>query len=424
MFKFRFKKAYVDSVTNKNKIKHRNMNDKAIKSVNNCQNHINNTRTSTFQKTRIIDSKELRLISFQNRDLKQILRGSKLRFNEDADINLNIIKKLVPTNNLVSELFNLGDIAARKALLIYLDNVVNPTLLAEVKERLNRIKAKTIYDSSYIQRNIEDSHLSPFPQVEATELPDVAVSALWQGRVVIILDGCPNVLIAPCTFFDLMDTPDDAFSRWSFASSFFRIARYIMFLLALCLPGFYIALLSYNPELVPTRLLLLILNSREGTPFPIYFEIFVMMGIAEAIRMMLIRIPSQVGSTVALFSGITLVIAGIASDIIGSILVIIVTLTVISSFGIPDYDLRIAVRIIQFFTMIVSSMLGLFGFALSFFVICIHLCNLKSFGIPYLSPMATIEISGWGHTILRQNTKRMPVDETYKPQNLSNGKKE
>ena len=177
-------------------------------------------------------------------------------------------------------------------------------MLPEVKQRIQTIKARTLYESSYIQRNIEDSTLSPFPQVEASERPDVAVSALFQGRIVIILDGSPNALLAPCTFFDLMDTPEDAYSRWFIAASFFKVARFIMLLIAVCLPGFYIALLSYNPEMIPTRLLL-ILNSREGTPFPIYFEVFLMMGIAESLRMMLIRIPSLMGSTVALFSGIT-----------------------------------------------------------------------------------------------------------------------
>lgn len=228
--------------------------------------------------------------------------------------------------------------------------------------------------------------------------------------------GSPYVLLAPCTFFDLLDTPDDAYTRWFFTAGFFRMARYIMLLIAVCLPGFYIALLSFNPELVPTRLLLVILHSREGTPFPIYFEAFLMMGVAEAIRIMMMRIPSQLGSTVALFAGITLVIAGLFSHIIGAVVVMVATLTVIASFGLPDYDLRSSIRIIQFLTMVISSFLGLFGFAAAFFMILIHLVTLKSFGIPFMAPFAPLEGSGWGHTIFRKNTKQMPIDETYKPQ--------
>lgn len=355
------------------------------------------------------------LLNAAARDIKQALRGSKLRFLEDVQSNLELIRYLVPSPELITEIYRVGSSASKPLALVYLKDVANPGIVDEAKDRIKSIKAKTLFDSSYIQRNIEDSGISPFPQVETTNRPDVAQSALWQGRVAIILDGCPDVLLAPCTFFELLDTPDDAFSRWFFATSFFKVARYIMLLIALCLPGFYIALLSYNPQLVPTRLLLLIVNSREGTPFPIYFEAFLMMGVAEAIRLMIIRIPSQLGSAIALFSGLTLVIAGLYAHLIGSTIVMATTLTVIASFGIPDYDLRSAIRIFQFFTMIMSSALGLFGFAASFFIICIHLVTLKSFGIPYMAPLAPAEPSGWWHTIVRENTERMPVDETYLP---------
>lgn len=350
------------------------------------------------------------------RDKEQLMRGPKLRFTEDVKTNLELLQSLVPSPELIAETISLGTLAPKKITLVYIGTIANPSIVSEVKRRIKTIKARTLYESSYIQRTIEDSTLSPFPQVKTSECPDVAVSALFQGRVAVLLDGSPNTLLAPCTFWDLMDTSEDAYSRWFIAASFFKIARYIMLLLAGCLPGFYIALLSYNPEMLPTRLLLLILNSREGTPFPVYFEVFLMMGIAEAVRMMLIRTPTILGSTVALFSGITLIIAGIYSNIIGSILVIVVTLTVLSSFGIPDYDLRSSIRIIQFMTMVISSFLGLFGFALSFFVICIHLSTLKSFGIPYMAPLTTMELSAWGHTLLRTNSKEMPIDDTYKPQ--------
>jgi hypothetical protein len=355
------------------------------------------------------------LINAAVRDTGQILRGSKLRFSEDIRYNLELLKFLVPAAQLVSEIFWVGSAAPKQVVLVYLENVANPAIVAEIKHRIQTIRTRSLFDSSYLLRNIEDSGLSPFPQVETTSRPDIAQSALWQGRVAMILTGSPDVLLAPCTFFELMDTPDDAYSRWFFAASFFKIARYIMLLTALCLPGFYIALLSYNPQLLPTQLLLLVVNNREGTPFPIYFEAFLIMGVTEAIRMMLVRIPSQLGAAIALFSGMALLIAGLFSHVIGAGIIIITTFTVISSFAIPDYDLRSAIRIFQFFTMIISALLGLFGFAAAFFAICIHLVSLKSFGIPYMAPLAPTEASGWSHTILRGNTKKMPVDETYKP---------
>ena len=141
-----------------------------------------------------------------------------------------------------------------------------------------------------------------------------------------------------------------------------------------------------------------------------------MMGVVEAVRLILIRFPDPVGNAIAIFSGVTLVFAGLWAEIFGAIVVIIVTLTIITSFSIPNYDLRSSIRMIQFFTMIMTTMFGVFGFAVAFFSIATHLVTLKSFGIPYMAPLAPAEASGWGQTILREDSKDMPQDETYKPQ--------
>lgn len=349
------------------------------------------------------------------RDTQQPLRGTKKRFSEEIDYNLSVLSKRLPSKNLLCEQFNVGTVSQTKVVIVYLSDRANPGIVDEVRSRIKAVKADTVLDSMYIERNIEDSNISPFPQIEATQKPDVTESALLQGRVAIFVDSTPDILLAPTTFFDLMDTRDDAYMRWSVASTFFRIARYLMFFLAASLPALYIALSNYNPEMLPSRFMLMEMASREETPLPIYMEVFVMMGIIEAIRMMMIRIPSQVGATIALLSGITLVIAGLSANFIGNGVVIIATLSMISSFGLPSFDLRIAIRIIQFFSMLLATVLGIFGFAMAFFIVCAHLATLKSFGIPYTAPLAPLEPSGWGHTIMRENTEQMPQDETYKP---------
>lgn len=360
--------------------------------------------------------KSSNIIEVAPRDIQQILRGNKKRFHEDIDYNLSLVQDRLPDENLTFEQVNIGRRGKRKVVIAYLEDVANPGIVAEVKEKIGAIRAETLLDSSYLERNIESSNISPFPQVEVTTRPDLAESALIQGRVAIFLDHSPDILLAPTTFFDLMDTPEDAYSRWFIANSFFRIARYIMFILAASLPAFYIALTSHSPEMLPTRLALLIAANAEGAPFPIYFEAFVMMGVVEAVRLILIRFPNQIGSTIAIFSGVVLAGAGLWANIFGAVIVMIVTLTIITSFAIPNYDLRQSVRIIQFFTMLMTTMFGVFGFAVAFFYIAIHLVTLKSFGIPYMTPLAPAEASGWGHTILRDNTVSMAQDETYKPQ--------
>ena len=357
----------------------------------------------------------LPMVESIERDTQNIIRGNRKRFMENHDYNIKLIKDLLPDENLVWETFRLGSISKTKVSLVYLKNKANPGIVQEIKERIKDIKSEIVLDSSYIERNIENSTYSPFPQLEISRRPDVAESALTQGRVAIIIDGASDVLLAPVTFFELMDTPDDAYFRWFFAGNFFRLARYIMFILAASLPGIYIALTSFNSELIPSVLLLNILACREETPFPIYFETFFMMGTAEAIRMMMFRMPNLIGVTAGLFSGIALVGAGLVANIIGESVVIIVTLAILCSFSIANNDLRNAIRIIQFFTMIMTSFFGLFGYAVAFFYIAIHLATLKSFGIPYMAPLAPLEGSGLGHTIYRENTKIMSQDETFQP---------
>ncbi|HWI55054.1 MAG TPA: spore germination protein [Desulfobacteria bacterium] len=360
-------------------------------------------------------NKEYPLVETAPQDTQLTLRGTKTQFSDSIDYNLALLTQRLPTDDLVCEQFSVGSLVKKKIIITYLKSVANPGIVAEVRDRIKAVKAPTVLESSYIERNIEDSNFSPFPQIENTKKPDVTESALVQGRIAIIVEGSPSVLLAPATFFDLMDTPEDAYIRWPVAGTFFKVARCVMFIIAASLPGFYIALNSYNPEMIPTRLLYMIIASREETPFPVYFEAFLMMGVIEAVRMMMIRLPSQVGSTIAIVSGITMVIAGLYQNFIGGVVVIVVTLTMIASFGIPNYDLRSSIRIIQFFTMAMSSILGIFGYAVSFFYIVVHISTLKSFGIPFMSPLAPTEGSGWGHTILRTNTEEMPQDETYQP---------
>jgi len=373
-------------------------------------------KTSAEPKPCFLDEeKQYPLVEVTPQATERPLRGTKTQFSDNLEYNLSIFARRIPSNDLVCQRFSVGSLAKKEVVIIYLKNIANPDIVAEVRDRIMAIKAPSILEGSYVERNIEDSNMSPFPQIENTKKPDVAESALLQGRVAIVVSGSPDILMAPTTFFDLMDTPDDAYLRWPVAATFFRIARYISLVLAASLPGFYIALTSFNPELIPTKLLFQILADREETPFPIYFEAFFMMGIIEAVRMMMIRIPSQVGSTLAVVSGATLVIAGLYGNVIGPIVVIVATLTMIASFNIPDYQLRASIRLIQFFTMIMSAVFGIFGYAVAFFYIAINLSTLKSFGIPYMAPFAPMEASGWGHTILRENTEKMPQDETYKP---------
>ncbi|MGI6224616.1 MAG: spore germination protein [Peptococcales bacterium] len=353
---------------------------------------------------------------FQNtpRAKHQVGRGPQRLNSENLEFNLSTLKKMLPDPNLVVENFTIGSRTQTKVSIVYLKDIVHQGILQEVKTRLEKIHAEIILDSNFIEKNIQNFTWSPFPQVEKTNRPDVTIFALNQGRIAILVNGTPDTLLAPTTLFDILDTYDDSYHRWFVASSFFRIARIILLLIATFLPAFHISLTSYNPELIPTILSFNIIAARSSSPLPVYLETFILIGIAEATRMVMLRFPTFIGQTVALFAPISLVLTGLASNMFGAPLIIIVTLSIIATYTISDFDLRSSVRMIQFFTMLFSTFFGLFGLAMAFFYINIHLVTLKSFGVPYLAPLAPMNLSAWGHTILKEDTTDMPPDTTYK----------
>lgn len=206
-------------------IKPTKIHDKTRK---NKQRSVNKAEPLALENVRL----QVELVETAPADNQQIIRGPKERFSGNLHYNLTRLGERLSGAGFFMEQFLVGSVAAKQVVLAYLQERANPGIVAEVRERIGAIRAETILNSSYIERNIEDSSLSPFPQVETTQRPDVAESALFQGRVAVLVEGSPDVLLAPATFFDLIDTPDDAYGRWFVAGSFFRIARYIMFILA------------------------------------------------------------------------------------------------------------------------------------------------------------------------------------------------
>lgn len=334
------------------------------------------------------------VIEVSPKAVQQLYRGSRQLYSENIEENLQTLFRRLPDPNLSTEEFIVGSRSKTRVVMAFLKDVANPEIVNEIKDRIGKIKAEIIPDSSYIERSIQDSIWSPFPQVELITKADVTLTALSQGRVALFVDGCPEVIIAPATFFDILDTPEDAYRRWFVASGFFRLVRLFCFLVAILFPGFYIALTSFNPELIPSALAINIAAAKEGTPFPIYIETFFLMGMAELIRIIMLRMPNTTGQSIAIFAGVTLILTGFFSNTISGPVIIIVGISIAASFAIPGFDLRSSIRIIQFFIMIISTLFGLYGLAISAFYILIHLSTLKfhlstlkSFGIPYMTPL-------------------------------------
>lgn len=282
-----------------------------------------------------------------------------------------------------------GQVSQTDIVIAYIDGIAPNSVLEEVRKRIRRIQIDGVLDSCYIEEFIEDITWTPFPQVQNTERPDVVCASLFEGKVAIFVDNTPFVLVVPMTFWTGLQAADDYYER-SIYTTFVRFIRYALLNIALLLPSLYVALTTFHPQLIPTNLLISIAAAREGVPFPTVIETLMMEFMFEGLREAGIRLPKPVGSAVSIVGALVIGQAAVQAGIASAPVVIIVATTGISSFGIPRYNLGTACRLLRFPMLIMAGMLGLYGVIIGFFIIIIHLLGLRSFGVPYMSPVAPL----------------------------------
>lgn len=324
-----------------------------------------------------------RSVSTPNNEL--VVRGSQEAFNEVIRTNTSLLRRLVNNENLIIENIEVGKLSNTKCAVCYIKNIANNDLVSEVKYRLNNVKIDYLISSGQLEQLIEDNGKYSVPQMIATERPDKATNYLLEGRVVIIVNGSPYCLIAPATFIDFLSSPEDMNLKFQF-SNLLKFVRILAFILTLLLPGIYVAITNFHQELLPTELLFAIVASRENVPFPVIFEILVMEISFELIREAGLRVPSPFGPTIGIVGALILGQAAVDASIVSPILIIVVAITGISSFAIPDFSLSFHARILRFIYIVLGYFIGFLGIAIGLFIHFAILSSLKSFGAPYLEP--------------------------------------
>ncbi len=329
-----------------------------------------------------------------------LVRGPREGFNENIIDNKILIRRGLPDPALTIDEYEIGKQSKKKLLIFYLDGITNPDLITITKKRIEKIDIDIVLESGYIEQLIEDNHYSPFPQIQSTERPDRVISALSQGRIAILLDGTPFALIVPVTFPMLLQSPEDYYERW-IPGTLIRILRFISAYITIFLPSIYISFISFHQGLIPTKLAISIAATREGVPFPSFIEALIMEVSIEILREAGLRLPRPVGQTVGLVGGLVVGEAAVKAGIVSPIMVIIVAITAISSFAIPQYGAGIALRMLRFISMFCAAIWGLYGVLLFTLLLSIHLCKLKSFGVPYISPATPYRLGDWKDFIIR-----------------------
>ncbi|NOU91712.1 spore germination protein [Paenibacillus sp. LMG 31456] len=338
--------------------------------------------------------------AIEDPQIEASLKGAHQGFVETGSQNIALIRRYIPNRELKTLELKIGRRGQTKASIMYLEDVANQEVLAELEDRLSQLDVDVIINTGELAELIEDNPYSPFPQFILTERPDTAASQIIQGRFAVVVDRSPSVLIAPVTFTSFFQSVDDYSTRWSIAT-FIRLLRLFAFFSAIFLPAFYIAVISYNFEIIPIKLLLSIGEFRGRVPFPPFVEAILMEVTLEMMREAGVRLPAPVGQTVGIVGGIVIGQAIVQAGLISNTMVIVVAFTAISSFVLPNYDMVAAVRLLRFVMMLAASLFGIVGIIIGLMTLIGHLIALESLGTPYGSPFAPVRYSDWKDTFVR-----------------------
>ena len=341
----------------------------------------------------LLETKGWPFRSVSSPQVEAIIQGPQEAFTEQIRVNTALVRKIIHRPSLVTEFIKVGNSSPMQCAVMYLDDLANPDLVREVKRRLESVQDDFMAETGLVEQMIEDTPHRLVPQVLTTERPDRVAFSLLDGQVAIIVDGNPFVMIVPCTFFSLMQSPEDSYIRWPFGS-FVRAIRYFGLFLALLLPANYVAIIAYHTEFIPTDLLLAITSARENVPFPTIIEVLMMELSFELIREAGIRIPGTVGTTLGIVGALILGQAAVAANIVSPILIIVIAVTALGSFAIPNYSFSTSTRVLRFIYTASAALAGLHGILLVFFIHIGVLSNLKSFGVPFFAPVAPVTRKG------------------------------
>lgn len=370
----------------------------------------------------IFDTKGFEKRAITEPTVENITKGSKDSFVETFRMNTATIRRKIKTPNLVVENLVIGKQTLTSVAIIYIKNLTNTNLIDEVRKRLNAINIDSVLTSGAIEEFICDDVNSVFPQLMNTERPDKFCSDIVEGRVGIIVDGIPIGFIAPGTFVQFLQAPED-YSRNYIISSLIRVLRYSVFAISIFLPAFFIALTTFHQEMLPTQLALSIAKTHTDVAFPMIIEVLFMLLSFEILFEASLRIPKTIGQAISIVGTLVIGQAAVDAKLVSPVTVIIIAVVSISAFVTPNQDLSNGLRVWRFIFTALAGFLGLFGVVLGLIMFIYHLSKLESFGIPYLSPI----VSGDEQKLIEDTLFRFPLKfNKTRPKNLnaSNNKRQ
>ncbi|MFD1781209.1 spore germination protein [Fredinandcohnia salidurans] len=369
------------------------------------------------QKGYIIGTSDFQSRSVEKAESEVVLKGPKEAFNEKADTNISLIRKKIRNENLIVEHLTISERSNNELYILYIKDLTNEKMIKNVKERVSALDVDAIQNLSLLEQYIEERPKSIFPSILYTERPDRATSFLEDGYVALLMNNSPAALIVPATFWSFIHNPEDHYLRFIYGN-FIRMLRVFSLFITLFASAIYVSVTNYHSEMVPTDLLLAISATREKVPFPSLIEIIMMEIAFELIREAGLRVPNPIGPTIGIVGALILGQAAVQANIVSPIVVIVVALGGLCSFTLSDVSMNFAIRIIRFGFILSAGFFGIYGMTALFTVGLFYMVSIKTFGVPYLSPMTPKYISS-KDTIIRKLVKNERLRPGYlKPKDI------
>lgn len=332
--------------------------------------------------------------SVNTTDTEKVLRGSNEGFTESVKTNTALIRKRIRSTDLKVEELTAGVRSNTRLVLVYMKELVYPEVLEQIRQGIDRFVIDGVLDSGIIEQLTEENWVSPFPQFQTTERPDLAAMEVLDGRVVLLSDNSPVALLLPSAFQDFMNVTEDRYNRFEIAS-FERLIRYAAMVFSFLLSGTYLAVIGFHTMILPTNLILSFAESRQGVPFPSLLEVLFMELAFELIREAGIRMPGALSGTIGIVGGLIIGDAAVSANLVSPMAVVVVALSALSSFAIPNEECTSAFRLIKYGFILLGGLLGMYGIVLGLYLLFGHLARLTSFQIPYLMPFTGKEVAGY-----------------------------
>ena len=333
-------------------------------------------------------------------DIEYSVMGPKEAFVESVEVNINLVRKRLPLPELTTKEFRVGRISQTRIVILYIDGIVNKEDVQTVSQRIHDIDFDSIIDISFITQMITDNKNSVFPQFIETERPDRLAGVLTEGKIGIMMDGAPQVLIVPNTIISFFSAAEDYFMPW-ILGSVFRLLRVFAILFSIFSTSVYVAVITYHYEVIPTDLLPTLISSRGVVPFPPVLETLILEGTIELLREASVRLPTKVGATVGTVGGIVIGTAAVQAGFVSNVLLIFIALAALASFTTPIYQIGNTIRFIRFPFLLAAQLYGLLGIAICSAFLLSHLLKLTSLGRPYLEPLYPLRIRDFKDSFFR-----------------------